>query len=435
MIERLKPVTEPFARRPRFTIGVIAAIMVALIVLAALALTNGSSSTTSTSAAVCYINCGSGPRVASPAPAVMHLLGVDIPIVPVNASPLDWKSTVEASKGEWLAGTIVNYIIGLSASPENIDRVQALLKGDPITLDLAGGQTLNFQYTGQQQVNRRNTDPFAQASAGLTLVVLSEDGNTRLVATAQYLADTAASVPPLNALGTIQSPVEIGPVRVTVQSTRYVPADPNAPNTPSYFLVDFLVESIGAEPIDASQFAIELHDYAQRTYSVSEGAGLLGSNGSVTGTLEPGGSALFTTGFEFPGNITSPLVVWGFKPNAEFPAEAKVALPILQPTPTPEPRTQVTVEVSQAYASPDQSAMIFVVGLRNPTSVAVPIEVADVSLVNADGVLAQLNQSEPALPFVLRPGMSATLTLKFSRIPGTSALLKVLMNEFQVNIG
>jgi hypothetical protein len=239
---------------------------------------------------------------------------------------------------------------------------------------------------------------------------------------------------PSNALGTIQSPIEIGATRVTVQAARYLPADLNTPNTPAYFLVDFLVENISTEPIEAGQFSIELHDYAQRTYLASEGAARLGSNGSVTGTLEPGGSAMFTTGFEFPGNITSPLVVWGFKPNAEYPAEAKVALPILQPTPTPEPRTQITVELSQAHFSPDQSTMIFVVGLHNPTTVAVPIEVADVSLANAEGVLAQLAQAEPALPYVLRPGMSATLTLTFNRTPGTSALLKVLLNEFQLNI-
>ena len=73
-------------------------------------------------------------------------------------------------------------------------------------------------------------------------------------------------------------------------------------------------------------------------------------------------------------------------------------------------------------------------GFDNPTASTVVVSTADISLSTPEGILATLRGSEPALPWNLGPGQNQTFTLRFSRLPGNSATLKVLFSSFELSL-
>jgi hypothetical protein len=211
----------------------------------------------------------------------------------------------------------------------------------------------------------------------------------------------------------------------------------NAPGIPvgsAFYLVDFTVENIGENALNVADFAFELMDYARQKYKLSETASKLGPNPPPGGQLLPGLSGTFTTGFEVPSNITGPILTWMFKPDVSFKGQAAVAVPLVGPTPTPDPRSQASVQISQAYYTSDQSGIIIAGSVTNPTSALIPVGTADIVLSTPEGILATLNSAEPALPWRLGPGDTLNFTLSFSRLPSTAAILKILNNSFELTL-
>jgi hypothetical protein len=230
----------------------------------------------------------------------------------------------------------------------------------------------------------------------------------------------------------VNTPVEIGPVRIKALNGRLVENAPGVPVGSAFYLVDFTVENTGTDGLNVADFDFELMDNARQKYKLSETASKLGPNPQPGGQLLPGLSGTFTTGFEVPSNITGPILTWLFKPEAAFKGQASVAVPLLGPTPTPDPRSQARVQISQAYYTPDQSQLIVVGSIANPTSALIPVGPADIVLSSPEGILATLNGAEPALTWRLVPGETLNFTLNFSRLPSSIAILKILDNSFEL---
>jgi len=166
---------------------------------------------------------------------------------------------------------------------------------------------------------------------------------------------------------------------------------------------------------------------------LSDTASKLGPNPPPAGQLLPGLSSTFMSGFEVPSNITGPVLTWGFKPEAAFNGQATVAVPLVGPTPTPDPRSQARVQISQAYFSPDQTELIVVGGINNPTGALITVGESDISLKTPDGVLAALKLPEPAFPWRVGPNDTVNFTLHFSRLPSNQAILTILNNSFKLS--
>ncbi len=432
---RFKSAWDDPARRPSLVIGLGAVALALILVIVAIGQISGTGSTvtpTPTNSG-CVINCGPGSQSTSTLPKVLHLRGRSILIDPVSMNNGQWKPSAAAGRAEWVYGTLINYLIGLSASQENSDMLKALGQADEISIDLANGQSLQFKFSGRQLVTANDTDLFAQSKPGLTLVLLGENSDQRIVITADYVADQEVGKPAPGSYAQINTPIEIGGAKVTVLSARLVINAPGIPVGSSFYMVDFSVENIGTTPLDAAGFQIQLQDYAKQKYNLSATASALGPNPAPKGTLQPGTLATFTAGFEVPANVTGPVLVWVFMPQAHFTVQANVAVPLIGPTPTPDPKTKVVVQITQAYYTPDQSELIVVGGIGNPSPVQVTLNTADISLSTPEGVLAKLQGAEPALPLNLAPGQNQTFTLHFARVPGSSATLKILLASFQLN--
>jgi len=376
-------------------------------------------------------NCGQ-PGPSSPDLKVLHLRDRSIFITPVTPSNGVWVSTSDVDKAEWVFGTVINYVIGLSGTQQNNDMLQAMSEADEITIDLSDGRTLHYRYAGRQFVSPTSTDIFAQSRPGLTLVLLGDTDHQRLVVTANYCTDCEVGQAIPSTVTQINTPVELGTVKVTALSGRLVLNAPGIPVGSEFYLVDFTVENTGANPITATEFVLQLQDYASQKYNLSDTASALGPNSPLKGQVAPGTMATFTSGFEVPSNVTGPVLVWTFRPNAKYKAQASVAMPLLGPTPTPDPRSKLAVQITQAYFSPDQAEMIIVGGIGNPSNVPVWVYASDVSLATPEGVHAAINNSDPQLPFNVGPGQNLSFVLRFGRLPSNTATLTILLASFQL---
>ncbi|MBI5563402.1 MAG: hypothetical protein HY870_00800 [Chloroflexi bacterium] len=435
MRNRLKASWTDPARRPVLLLGFGAvALSIVLLIVALTQLSPRPAEVKPTPTSSCVINCGPGPQTTQPIPKTLRLRSRSKSLVPVNVTKGDWRPTAEIEQAEWVFGTLVNYVIGLPASQENSDMLQAMSEADEIVVDLSNGQSLTFQYTGRQFVSAGSVDIFAQTRPGLTLVLLGDNTDQRVVVNADYVPDSEVGKAVPSSLAQINTPIELGGAKVTVTSARLVVNAPGVPVGSAFYMVDFIVENIGADAVDAAGFIVELQDYANQKYRLSDTASAIGPNPPPKGQLLPGIAASFTSGFEVPANVTGPVLVWNFKPNAQFRAQASVAVPLVGPTPTPDPRTRLVVQITQAYFNTEQTEMIIVGGVGNTSGVPVSINASDISLSTPDGVFATIRGSEPPLPFNVGPDQTLSFSLRFSRLPGASAILKVLLSSFQLDL-
>ena len=249
-------------------------------------------------------------------------------ITPVAVQKGKWPVGAGDGNATWVFGTLVNYLIGLPNNSENKDLLQAVSEADQITLELSDGQTVEFKFDAQQLVSPDNEEIFAQHHPGLTLLLLGDDGAQRLVVTANYDVNSEANRTVPSNVVAINTPIEIGDVRVKVLNGRLVENAPGIPVGSAFYLVDFTAENMGTDALNVSDFVFELMDYARQKYKLSDTASKLGPNPPPGGQLLPGLSATFTTGFEVPSNITGPILTWIFKPDAAFKGQASVAVPL-----------------------------------------------------------------------------------------------------------
>ena len=349
MIDRLKASWSNPSKRPMLIFGFGAVgIALILLVVAAIQLIGGveTAKPTPTPTPTCVgPNCP--PPVQSPlVPKKLYVRDRTFEITPVAVQKGKWPvGTGDDASATWVFGSLVNYLIGLPNNSENKDLLQAVSEADAITLELSDGQTVEFKFDAQQLVSPNNEAIFSQQHPGLTLLLLGDDGAQRLVVTANYNVDSETNRSVSSNVVAINTPVEIGDVRVKVLNGRLVENAPGIPVGSAFYLVDFTAENIGEEALNVADFAFELMDYARQKYKLSDTASKLGPNPPPAGQLLPGLSGTFTTGFEVPSNITGPILTWIFKPNASFKGQASVAVPLLGPTPTPDPRSQARVQI------------------------------------------------------------------------------------------
>ena len=354
-------------------------------------------------------------------------------ITPIAVPKGKWVTSADTTNGEWVFGSLVNYLVGLPGTQENQDLLQALSEADKITVEKTDGQTLEFKFSSRKTVAPDDKSVFTQQRPGLTLLLLGAEGEQRMVVTADYLVDSEANKAVPSKTVAINTPVDIGSVRVKVLNGRLVENAPGIPVGSAFYLADFTAENIGNDPVNVADFVFELRDYAGQKYKLSDIASKLGPNPPPAGQLLPGLSAPFTSGFEVPSNITGPVLTWGFKPEAAFNGQATVAVPLVGPTPTPDPRSQARVQISQAYFSPDQTELIIVGGIENPTGALITVGESDISLKTPEGVLATLKLPEPAFPWRVAPNDTVNFTLHFSRLPSNQAILTILNNSFKLS--
>ncbi|MCL6512651.1 MAG: hypothetical protein K6U78_18430 [Anaerolineae bacterium] len=342
-------------------------------------------------------------------------------VVPLRVRGTRWEYDPDAQRTAfWAPGTMVNYVIGLHASRENREIVDALRPGDLVTLDTTLGTQ---RYRVAQQATIRDDDVsilIEQNSPRLTLVLLGEAGGQRRVVIAPF---TDEGTP--NQLTAVGTPINLGDARVRALNHRLVPGSAvGLPAGKNYLQVDFEVTSVVTRILDASQFFSELADANGVVYPLSaEGSDAAGGRGFTRGALQPGETVTATAGFEVPSTLPGPGLEWRFALDDTNPYIARIAIPYrpiaLLPTPVPTEAPIADVTITSAQISPEGNELRIVGNVRNLTNQFLSGSLRDVSLSGPGGQLYPLNSSLPAFPWNITPGETLVFQLSFAR-PQTS---------------
>jgi len=364
-------------------------------------------------------------------PSTIELKDKKFGVIPVEVTKGTWPyQRGNPNKAVWVFGTLVNYVVGLEANSDNTTLLQSLAEADSIKLTTLGGKTLSFRYSGRQWVTVDKTDVFRQLRPGLTLVLLGEQGDQRLVVSATYTAEGEPTPSGVTA-AKVGTPVEVSGARVTVLGGHLVKNVEGLPAGSAYYLVDFSGTASGSDVLDASLFQMELLDAAGKHYSLSVPASQAGSYGPAGGQLLQGTTLTATAGYVVPDVLPGPNVYWTFSPAPDGTAPARFQLSILEPTPTPEPSAFITAQVIQARYSDDATEIIISGGVGNMAKEPVTISLSDINL-QAGNTLVPVTSTDPVLPWTLQPGQNLAFTIHFARPPAGTAILRIMQSSFEL---
>jgi hypothetical protein len=368
------------------------------------------------------------------APSRIEIKSRGFEVIPVEVAKGAWpyqRGTLGDDKAIWVFGTLINYVIGLEASPSATTLLQDLTEADVITMTTYSGRAVLFRYSGRQWVTVDKTDVFRQMRPGLTLVLLGETGDDRLVVSATYLAEGEAT-PVGIALAKVGALVDVAGARVSAIDGRLIRNVAGLPVGNAYYQVDFSVTATGPGALDASLFQMELSDAAGKRYALSVPASQAGSYGLPGGQLLPGITLTATAGFVVPDDLPGANVIWIFSPRVGDASPARFQLAVAGPPPTPDPRSRVVVQVTGARYSNDTAEIIISGGAGNSSKEPVTISLSDISL-QAGDLLVQVTVTEPGLPWVLQPGQNLAFTIRFARPPAGTAVFRMLQSSFELS--
>jgi hypothetical protein len=367
------------------------------------------------------------------APSDIEIKGHQFQVIPVEVDNGTWPYQRDALRGKaaWVFGSLINYIIGLDATTDNTELLQSLNEADAIKMTTLSGRTITFRYSGRQWVTVDKTDVFRQLRPGLTLVLLGEKGDQRLVVSASYISENEPT-PASSASAKIGTIVDVSGAQVKALNSKLVKDIPGLPAGNAYYQVDFSVTATGSNPLDASLFQMELIDSSGQRYTLSIPASQAGSYGPPGGQLLPNSTLTATAGFIVPDTLPGANVVWTFSPQAGAASPARFQLPVAGATLVVDPRTLVVVQVTQARYSADGQELIVSGGVGNTAKEAVTLSLSDIMLQTGSSLI-QINSTGPTLPWTLQPGQNLAFVIHFARPPAGTATFRLLQSSFELS--
>ena len=368
------------------------------------------------------------------APSLLEIRDRKFEVMPVEVVKGTWpyqRDTLRTNKAVWVYGTLINYVIGLEANSDNTTLLQSLTETDPIKMTSFGGKASSFRYSGRQWVTVDKTDVFRQIRPGMTLVLLGEKGDSRLLVSATYVAADEVA-PAGEAAARVGTLVDVSGARVTALGGKLVNNVAGLPAGSAYYLVDFSVTGSGSGVLDASLFQMALIDASGKRYALSIPASQAGSYGPPGGQLLPGTTLTATAGFVVPESLPGASVIWTFTPRADGSSPARFQLSVAEPPPTPEARALAVVQLTGARYSNDATEVIVSGGIGNTSKQAITVSLSDINL-QSGVTLVAVKSTEPALPWTLQPGQNLAFTINFARPPAGAAIFRLMQSSFELS--
>ena len=334
----------------------------------------------------------------------------------------------------WFNGTLVNYVVGLHASPENKAVFDGFKANDVIALDTGAG-VQRYRVDKITQIKADDTSALRnQTTPQLTLLLMGDTGDTRRMVTAKYVDEGAPNV-----LNPARYPINMHDVRVKVTGDRLVPGNTvGLPAGKNYYQVNLELTNTSAQVIDTAQFFTELVDGNKTRFALNRAAAAAngGAGWPQTGALSPGQTSNYTAGFEVPDTMIGPRLEYRFATNTNTPLLAMVSLPYAAPQPTAAaqiaaaPSSDVTIVSANLIPESNELRIVGTVANRGPTSLNVSIK--DVTL-SSGGVSSALTGALPAVPWTIPPGETLAFQLSFTRpAGGQPATFKLLDQAFEI---
>jgi hypothetical protein len=372
--------------------------------------------------------------------------GADFSVQAVGAPPAAWPDApADEITAHWVNGTVVNFVMGLAPTPENENLLSGVTVGDVVSLRMSTGLILTFNVEGIATGVTEDPALFDQVSPRLTLALITDDPSQRKVVTAGFASDQMGEEDLLAqaAIGLVGTPVNQGPVRVTVIETYQAAAgEAGLPSGTGYLLMDVKIENVGAAVLEPDLFQTFVSSAAGGRYPLTFLAEQFSHYGIPVEALAPGETVIGSFGYLVPG-APDEQIRWTFNPipgsSHWVVVPISVALPPIAPTPEPPGPVgfaRVTVDGTDVFADRDDGLLDIGLRIENISEGRVQVTEESISLSSwTDGELT-LVAPAPALPWTIEPGELRLFQLQFELPTADSALLNVLGYTFSLeNLG
>ncbi len=341
----------------------------------------------------------------------------------------EWSPEVEEGRvAEWVYGTVVNPVFGLSGTSENELLLQKLVPGDSISINYGSGEFREYLVSGRELISVEDNGLFAQNRPGITLVWLGDPGDqTRLVVYGDYtLPDSTTDAVDSSRLAAVGEPVPFGNLVMTVQNSNVDGASGTTPPGFSVMLVDFTVANNGNNVIDSGLMRVSLKDQQGNQYASNGAANVNGTYPNLTGFINPGDQRQATAAFQIPSGLSGDSLEWNVS-RIDLPGEVAVQIPFAGGGPV-----SASVTLSSADVSPEGSALVISGSIANGGTAPFQVSAADVSLQSA-GTVYLVFSTTPGFPWNVPPGQVVNFSLSFQRPQGSSATFELLGNSFELD--
>ncbi|MFK7800706.1 MAG: DUF4352 domain-containing protein [Anaerolineae bacterium] len=363
-------------------------------------------------------------------PSSLELDGKTIPIKAQFVTEAgSWDPDIADGRvAEWVFGTIVNPVFGLSGSEENELLLQKLVPGDKIKINYNSGDDREFLVSGREFVSISDSELFAQNRPGVTLLWLGGNSpDNRLVVYGEYtLPESTASQIEDDRIASPQEPVVFGNLAITVNQFQLGGANTIAPPGFSIFLVDFVIDNQGNNRIDSGLLRISLKDQQGNQYSMNSAAAASGTFPALSGFIEPGSQKQATAAFQIPSGLSGNLLEWKMS-RVDIPGEISVGIPF-----GGNDAMNAAVTLTAADVSEDGATIIVSGSVTNGGSQSFLVNASDVSLTE-NGTVFLVFSTTPGFPWSVPPGQVVNFSLSFQRPAGSSATFTLLGDSFELN--
>ncbi len=366
-------------------------------------------------------------------PVSLGISGRQLPIQQVTInSDGTWSPPLPNDEtAAWVYGSIVNYIFAIRNSDQNRNLMDALVPGAQMILATESGSEVVFEFESSQEVAVNDQSIFQQLTPGMTLVLMGEGGDQRLVARGRHLLteSTGGGDNSSSTVG-IGETAQLSNMQVTVTNVTFHPDDPNAPPGFSFFVVEFQILNAGTTAVDVSQLQLTLVDEVGNRYALNPVAGRLGENAPLTGGFLNAGDILpVSVGFQVPDGLVSSSVTM-IVVRQDTGDQIGVNIPYSDSN-----AAQSTSITLQSVTVSDDLANITLAGqISNTGEQTVIVTQEDVTLRTPDGASYILIATNPPFPWTIPAGQTLQYSVTFQMpVNQDTAIFTILNQPFQLD--
>jgi len=365
-------------------------------------------------------------------PLTLSMKGRDLAVQTLTINPDGtWAPSISGEDSvDWVYGSIVNYIMGLTPTGENKAMLESLIPGDQMIITTQSGAEFVYEFESSSLFAVNDQSSFSQLTPGLTLALLEEGEDQRLIAKGRYLVTESAgtgdsSGQPIGVGDTAQ----LSDLQVTVTGVSYLPNDPNTPPGFAFFIVDFQIFNAGTTAIDISRLQLTLIDEVGNQYALNPVASRLGEYAPLTGGfLNAGDSLPVSVGYQVPDGLVSTSVTLTVK-RTDTGEQVLVNIPFSGSNAA----QNTTVILQSVEVSADLASMNLIGQIINNGDQPVVVTQEHIWLRTPDGSSYLMLSTNPAFPWTIPPTQTLQYAVTFQTPLGTdTAVFNVLNQSFQL---
>ncbi|KAA3662626.1 MAG: DUF4352 domain-containing protein [Chloroflexi bacterium] len=328
----------------------------------------------------------------------------------------------------WVFGSIVNYVVGIPSSDDNRALLEGLQPGDEMTLTTRGGVSYTFSFDNRQLVSTVDQNVFAQRTPGVTLLMIGDEGNERLVVNGRYLVSEAtAGQSNIIQLG---ESAQLDNIQISVPSVSYMPDRAEVPNGFAFFQIDYEIQNVGLTAFDSNLLRLTLIDNIGNQYALNPTASQIGNFPALNGFLNSGQVMQATAGYQIPLGLSSETMNWVVA-RSDTGAQIQVNLPFTGSPSAAAASTSITL--LQADVASDLTSLILTGQVTNLNNQPIVITETDISLTSPDGSNYLLVATNPPFPWSVPAGQTLQFAVTYQRPMVETAVFNVLSQSFQLS--